>query len=110
MTEIQVNCVYTNKIIPTRLRAKACALGQLASWAVNFVVAFTTPSFLRSSLSGPYFLYGAIILGAAIVCIFVPETKGRGPEETEQLFERGKGDIGERKWRSKKLVKVTPIH
>ena len=103
MTEIQVNCVYTNEIIPTRLRAKACTLRQLANWTVNFVVAFTIPSFLRSSLSGLYFLYGTMTLVATVVCIFVPETKGCGLEKIEQLSKRGKGDIGERNGAAKHL-------
>lgn len=80
--------VYSSEIIPTRLRAKVCALEQVANWVVNFAIAFTAPLFLRTSLCGPYFLYGLATLLAAFVCYFAPETKGRSLEEIEFLFEK----------------------
>ncbi len=61
---------------------------QVANWTVNFIILFTTPMFLRSSLSGAYFLYGLTTLLAAFICFFVPETKGRSLEEIEVLFEK----------------------
>ena len=56
---------------------------------VNFAVTLTAPLFLRSSASGPYFLYGATTLCAVGMCLFIPETKGRSLEEIEELFEKG---------------------
>lgn len=55
---------------------------------VNFAVALTAPLFLRSSPSGPYFLYGFATLCAVALCLFIPETKGRSLEEIESLFEK----------------------
>lgn len=80
--------IYACEIIPTRLRAKTCAVEQLANWVVNFVVAFTAPMFLRASPSGPYFFYGVCTLGAVILCVFIPDTKGKSLEEIEGLFEK----------------------
>jgi Sugar (and other) transporter len=55
---------------------------------VNFVITLTAPPFLRSSPSGPYFLYGFATLFAAIICTMMPETKGRSLEDIEVLFEQ----------------------
>lgn len=58
---------------------------------VNFAIALSAPPFLRSSPSGPYFLYGFATLFAVVMCYFVPETKGRSLEEIERLFEKDRG-------------------
>ncbi|PGH11000.1 hypothetical protein AJ79_05151 [Helicocarpus griseus UAMH5409] len=84
-----VGRIYAAEIIPTRLRAKVCALEQVANWVVNFLVTFTAPLFLRTSPSGPYFLYGFSTLVAVVVCYLMPETKGRTLESIEYLFEKG---------------------
>ncbi len=89
---LQVGKIYACEIIPTRLRARVCAVEQLANWMVNFAVALTAPLFLRSSPSGPYFLYGLATLFAVGLCIYIPETKGRSLEEIEMLFEKNNRD------------------
>ncbi|KAL4888254.1 sugar transporter [Aspergillus ambiguus] len=83
-----VGKIYASEIIPTRLRAKVCAVELLGNWIVNFVVTFTAPLFLLSSPSGPYFLYGFSTLVAVAVCVLMPETKGRSLESIERLFEK----------------------
>ncbi|KAL4073267.1 general substrate transporter [Scleroderma yunnanense] len=81
--------IYACEIMPTRVRAKACAIQQLANWMVNFTVALTAPTFLRASPSGQYFLFCGATLFASVVCFFcMPETKGRSLEEIEDLFEK----------------------
>jgi len=80
--------IYACEIIPTRLRAKTCAVQQLSNWLVNFTVALTAPLFLRASPSGPYFFFGSATLFTTAVCHFLmPETKGKSLEEIEDLFE-----------------------
>ncbi|RDW72325.1 sugar porter family MFS transporter [Aspergillus mulundensis] len=94
-----VGKIYASEIIPTRLRAKVCAVELVANWVVNFLVTFTAPLFLRASPSGPYFLYGFSTVVAVVVCILMPETKGHSLEHIEQLFEnadkvrRGSGSV-----------------
>ncbi|KAH8423415.1 sugar porter family MFS transporter [Aspergillus melleus] len=88
-----VGKIYASEIIPTRLRAKVCALELVANWVMNFVVTLTAPLFLRSSPSGPYFLYGFSTIVAVVVCFLMPETKGRSLENIEHLF--GKRRNGE---------------
>ncbi|KAF2498548.1 sugar transporter [Lophium mytilinum] len=84
-----VGKIYACEIIPTRLRAKVCAVEQLTNWLVNFTIALTAPLFLRSSPSGPYFLFGFSTLLAATVCFFMPETAMKSLEQIEGLFEKG---------------------
>ncbi|GAQ06887.1 high-affinity glucose transporter [Aspergillus lentulus] len=84
-----VGKIYASEIIPTRLRAKVCALELVANWIVNFIVTLTAPLFLRSSPSGPYFLYGFATILSAAVCYLMPETKGQSLEKIEGLFEKG---------------------
>jgi hypothetical protein len=60
---------------------------------VNFIVTLTAPLFLRSSPSGPYFLYGFAAILSAAVCYLMPETKGQSLEKIEGVFEkRGDGE------------------
>ncbi|KAL3468541.1 general substrate transporter [Aspergillus heterothallicus] len=82
-----VGKIYASEIIPTRLRAKVCAVELVANWVVNFIVTFTAPLFLQSSPSGPYFLYGFSTVVAVVVCVLMPETKGHSLEHIEKLFE-----------------------
>ncbi|GLA87529.1 hypothetical protein AtubIFM56815_001955 [Aspergillus tubingensis] len=84
-----VGKIYASEIIPTRLRAKVCAVELLANWIVNFIVTLTAPLFLHRSPSGPYFLYGFSTLVAVAVCVLMPETKGKSLESIEELFEKG---------------------
>ncbi|KAJ0416566.1 general substrate transporter [Aspergillus carlsbadensis] len=82
-----VGKIYASEIIPTRIRAKVCAVELVANWVVNFIVTFTAPLFLQSSPSGPYFLYGFSTVIAVVVCVLMPETKGHSLEHIERLFE-----------------------
>ncbi|KAI0072032.1 hypothetical protein K474DRAFT_1629677 [Panus rudis PR-1116 ss-1] len=80
--------IIASEIQPMRTRAAATSLGQCANWAINWVIAFTTPLFLARSSSGPYFLFGACSLITTIVCIlWQPETSGASLEEVDKAFE-----------------------
>lgn len=85
-----VGKIYSCEIIPTHIRAKVASLELLANWLVNFAVTLSAPVFLRSSPSGPYFLYGFATLVSVAVCIVMPETKGRSLEEIESDFEKSR--------------------
>ncbi|KAF9003724.1 general substrate transporter [Hymenopellis radicata] len=70
---------------PVRTRASVSSLALTVNWACNFVVAFTTPKFLETSPSGPYFFWAASAWIAVIVyLIFMPETKGQSIDGEEQ--------------------------
>ncbi|KAJ7228698.1 general substrate transporter [Mycena pura] len=58
------------------------------SWAVNWIIAFSTPLFLTRSTSGPYFMFGTCALLTVLVCAaFQPETKGISLDVLDQGFE-----------------------
>ncbi|RYC80013.1 hypothetical protein BFJ63_vAg17103 [Fusarium oxysporum f. sp. narcissi] len=83
-----VGKIYSCEIIPTPIRAKVASLELVANWLFNFGVTMSAPAFLRSSPSGPYFLYGFATLVAVVVCMVMPETKGKSLEEIENDFEK----------------------
>ncbi|KAK7053974.1 MFS sugar [Favolaschia claudopus] len=83
--------VIASEIQPKRTRAPATSLAQCFGWAVNWIIAFSTPLFLKRSISGPYFLFGGCALLTVLVCIvFQPETKGLSLEMLDQEFKETK--------------------
>ncbi|KAJ7688666.1 general substrate transporter [Mycena rosella] len=83
--------VIASEIQPKRTRAPATSLAQCFSWAVNWVIAFSTPLFLTRSSSGPYFMFGVCSLLTVLVClVFQPETKGLSLDALDQGFQETK--------------------
>ncbi|CAO2655997.1 Nn.00g048000.m01.CDS01 [Neocucurbitaria sp. VM-36] len=81
--------IYASEVQPKRTRSAASSLGRSGNWAVNWIVAFTTPIFLTHSSCGIYFLFGASALLTAVVCFFfMPETRGLSHEKIDGLFEK----------------------
>ncbi|KAJ7892749.1 general substrate transporter [Mycena olivaceomarginata] len=80
--------VVASEMQPRRTRAAATSLAQCFGWAVNWIIAFSTPLFLTRSTSGPYLLFGACSLLTVLVCIvFQPETKGLSLDMLDQEFQ-----------------------
>ncbi|KAJ6473383.1 general substrate transporter [Mycena vitilis] len=80
-----VTRIIASEIQPRRTRAHATSLAQCFNWAVNWVIAFSTPLFLTRSTSGPYFFFGACSLVTVLVClVFQPETKDLSLEMLDQ--------------------------
>ncbi|KAJ7018387.1 general substrate transporter [Mycena alexandri] len=83
--------VIASEIQPKRTRAPATSLAQCFSWAINWVIAFSTPLFLARSSSGPYFMFGICSLVTVLVCaVFQPETKGISLDALDQGFQETK--------------------
>ncbi|KAJ7770997.1 general substrate transporter [Mycena maculata] len=79
--------VIASEIQPKRTRASATSLAQCFSWAVNWIIAFSTPLFLTRSSSGPYFMFGTCALLTVLICVvFQPETKGLSLDVLDQGF------------------------
>ncbi|KAJ7359230.1 hypothetical protein DFH08DRAFT_406574 [Mycena albidolilacea] len=80
--------VVASEMQPRRTHAAATSLAQCFGWAVNWIVAFSTPLFLIRSTSGPYLLFGACSLLTVLVCVvFQPETKGLSLDMLDQEFQ-----------------------
>ncbi|KAF7332166.1 MFS sugar [Mycena kentingensis (nom. inval.)] len=80
--------VITSELQPKRTRASATALAQSSSWITNYIVAVSTPAFLQSTTSGPYFLFGSFALLTVFVCLFFqPETKGLSLDALDRELE-----------------------
>ncbi|KAJ6450311.1 general substrate transporter, partial [Mycena vitilis] len=80
--------MIASEMQPKRTRAAASSLAQCFGWAVNWVIAFSTPLFLHRSKSGPYFLFGSCALLTVLVCaVFQPETKGISLDVLDQGFQ-----------------------
>ncbi|KAI9723471.1 MAG: hypothetical protein M1828_004201 [Chrysothrix sp. TS-e1954] len=84
-----VGKLYAGEIQPAKTRAAANGVAQALNFFANWVVAMITPIFLAKSSYGPYFLYsGLCMTTAAIVTVYMPETRGRSLESIQEAFQR----------------------
>jgi len=82
--------VVATEVLPVRSRGWTHTLANLTSNLCWFVVTKTFRD-LQDSLghAAPFFLYGGVCLfGLVFIFIFLPETRGKTPEETAQNFLR----------------------
>jgi MFS family permease len=83
-----VTWVLISEIFPNRIRAHGVSISVSALWAASFLLTYSFPA-LSAHLgsAGVFFGYGAIcFLGAVMVLVLVPETKGRSLEQIESEF------------------------
>ncbi|KAK5110286.1 hypothetical protein LTR62_006139 [Meristemomyces frigidus] len=79
------------EIWPISQRPYGIALGASSNWMNNFIVGQVTPDMFTGITYGTFILFGILILmGAAFIWIFFPETKGLSLEEMDILF----GSVG----------------
>ncbi|KAH7064063.1 quinate permease [Paraphoma chrysanthemicola] len=75
------------EIWPLSTRPYGTALGGSSNWLNNFIIGQITPDLLERITYGTYILFGLlIILGAAFIWFFVPETKRLTLEEMDTIF------------------------
>ncbi|KAH8729033.1 quinate permease [Phaeosphaeriaceae sp. PMI808] len=75
------------EIWPLSTRPYGTALGGSSNWMNNFIIGQITPTLLEKITFGTYILFGLlIILGAAFIWFFVPETKRLTLEEMDTIF------------------------
>lgn len=80
--------VYSSEIFPLRLRALGSGLSAAVNRLVSGIILMTFISLYNAiTIGGAFFLFGGIALVAFIFFYtLLPETRGRGLEEMEQLF------------------------
>lgn len=82
------------------MEAKGIAAMLAGTW--NWFSSFLISKFYKNledliKLSGTYFLFGAICFtGVLVVFFFVPETKGKTPDEMKRHFMRKKNNSPEK--------------
>lgn len=80
--------VVLSEIFPSRIRAKAIAIGTMTLWICDYAVSQSFPPLLR--IIGPgttFWLYAFMALVALLFTWrMVPETKGKSLEQIESLF------------------------
>ncbi|KAH8917755.1 general substrate transporter [Atractiella rhizophila] len=80
--------MYASEIQSGRTRAAAISLAGAFNQGVNFLIALTTPLFLATSASGPYFLFGGTTAFAVVVCLlYMPESRGVSLENIDKAFQ-----------------------
>jgi len=81
--------LYPAEIFSMSEKDKALSLSTFMNFAVNFVVAYITPSFLAWSPGGTFIIFGILnVSNFVFVVLFIKETKGIPLENVPALFER----------------------
>ncbi|KAF7551864.1 hypothetical protein G7Z17_g4713 [Cylindrodendrum hubeiense] len=89
---VAIACIYlwAAEIPTARLRAMNVAIGAATQWLFNFIIArtvLTMQATMGQAGFGMFFMFGSFcILMGAFVWFFVPETKGLGLEQMDELF------------------------
>merc|ERR1712136_149598 len=80
--------VYPSEIFPMSVKEKAMSTSVFSQWVANFLIAYLVPQQVDwTSVPGTFAFYAVCCAGAfALVCAFVPETKGLLLEEMGRLF------------------------
>merc|ERR1711967_146420 len=83
--------IIPNEVLPLRLRGKGSGFATFNNFFFNFVVSFTSPIAINSSMgfAGNMMLYACLMLvSAPILWFMMPETKGVPLEEMEAKFNK----------------------
>ena len=82
--------VYLSEIFPTDVRAKGQTIGSATHWVANAVLSFAFPIVAQGDRALPFWLFAAaMLLQAAIVARWFPETKRRSLEAISAGLARG---------------------
>ena len=80
--------MMAGEIFSAEAKSVGATLGNALNWICAFLVGKFYPN-IESALntSGAYWLFGAVCAaGAVYVLLFVPETKGKSPQEIKRYF------------------------
>lgn len=81
MSQGAVIWVYLSEIFPTDVRARGQSIGSATHWVANAVLSFAFPLLAETNRSLPFWGFAvAMLLQAALVWRFFPETRGRSLE------------------------------
>ncbi|GAA6033134.1 hypothetical protein JCM8097_002960 [Rhodosporidiobolus ruineniae] len=78
---------YLGESFPTRIRAKAVAIGTMSNWFWNFLISFFSPRIIDSI--GPLILLifaGMLVLSALYTYFLLRETRGLTLEQVDEMY------------------------
>ena len=85
-----VAIVVSNEVLPAKLKAQGSSVSAFVMWLMTFITTKTYVD-LQAALSpaGALWFYGAFcILGLLFGRFLMPETRGKSPDEIENLFRK----------------------
>ncbi|EKM58322.1 uncharacterized protein PHACADRAFT_252546 [Phanerochaete carnosa HHB-10118-sp] len=83
--------ILVAEIWPLSIRGKGVSIAASSNWMNNFIVGQVTPSMIKHLGFGTFVFFGTFsFLGGLFILFFVPETKGLGLEEMDEVF----GSVG----------------
>uniref|UniRef100_T1JHA6 Major facilitator superfamily (MFS) profile domain-containing protein n=1 Tax=Strigamia maritima TaxID=126957 RepID=T1JHA6_STRMM len=77
-----------SELFPAKARSAASSVATMTSWLLAFVITKTFAD-LQASINpyGAFWLYGSVsFVGIFLIWFFVPETKGKSPDEIQRIF------------------------
>ncbi|EGX50917.1 hypothetical protein AOL_s00054g653 [Orbilia oligospora ATCC 24927] len=82
-----ITWVYCSEIFPLDIRMLCVAITTADQWFWSFIISRTTPYMITSLGYGTYMFFASLMVCMGIwAWCFVPETKGKGLEEMEDIF------------------------
>lgn len=79
--------ILSSEAVPLNVRATSATLGASVQWLMNLVITKATPFMISSIGWGTFIFFAAwVVVGAAYVWFFVPETKGVPLEHMAAAF------------------------
>ncbi|QQP51926.1 Uncharacterized protein FKW44_013422, partial [Caligus rogercresseyi] len=87
-----ISWLFIAEIIPPAIRSTAYSLCVAGNWMWNFAFSHSFLN-LQHSLnnSGVFCLYASLsLVGFVFICLFLPETKDKSPEEIAEYFRSNK--------------------
>ncbi|CAI4446613.1 AEG_G0017020.mRNA.1.CDS.1 [Saccharomyces cerevisiae] len=80
--------VYTNEMLPSRVKVKGFAICITFGWLGNFILTFLCPVMIERLKGTTFIIFGSLtFLISLSVLIWFPETKGMSIEDIDKFFE-----------------------
>nr|CAI6472039.1 BAF_HP1_G0016850.mRNA.1.CDS.1 [Saccharomyces cerevisiae] len=80
--------VYTNEMLPSRVKVKGFAICVTFGWLGNFILTFLCPVMIERLKGTTFIIFGSLtFLISLSVLIWFPETKGMSIEDIDKFFE-----------------------
>lgn len=97
-------CLCSAEVFPLAVRSVALVFTTCVQWLGQFIIVYSTPYMMKDITYGTFLFFGSfLVVGMAVVYIFMPETKGFSLEEMDILF-GVKGMAGQKRHIAKQFI------